>query len=114
MLNKTTLCFYQHPEALHEINSWKELVKDKTIRISQDENVHFQIVELKREDETFENLIIVPVIENQINFELTKEIIEYGLIKEYKYYKTLLFGRFNSSDLESISKFIKKHESRKN
>ena len=110
MQNKLTLCFYEHPQALHEIDSWQELVKDKITKISEEDSSDFRIVNLNREDGTKENLIVIPMKESNIDFDLTREIVEFGILKEYVYYKTLLFGKFDSSNLDKISKFIKKYE----
>jgi hypothetical protein len=109
-MDKLTLCFYEYPAALHEIEEW-EKSKIKTI-IKKEKSEDNRIDYLIRISET-EKEILICFPQHYLNgCDLNKEI--YNLLTINLYNKTLLFGKFNSKQLRFISIIIEKYENFKN
>lgn len=98
-----TLCFYENPAALHEIEQWEKTktdqIKSKTTYING--RIDFL---LEREDGQVERLVCYPndvYVDQKPFYDINQQVFDF-LNKDYKYHKTLLFGKFNSEQMMAI------------
>lgn len=85
-----TICYYEYPAALHEIDAWEKLKNNQIITKTK---LLDNVIYYKLENEL---LICIPVGEliNSFNYET--------FLKNGKYYKTLIFGKVDSNNLKNI------------
>lgn len=101
-----TICFYEYPAALHEIEAWEKLKKESIIdKTSNDGIIRFILMTSKNE---VEMLICFPNYTKCV--EDSKKFISEKIKNGFIYNKTLLFGKFSSTQLIKITNVIKFYE----
>lgn len=97
-MKKLTVVFYEYPKALHDIKAWEELKQNEIQEKYQQTDSKF-IYELEKEI-----VYCTPL--------LFFDKLDIGLRRVF-YYKTLIFGKFNSDELLKISQITSEYEKTK-
>lgn len=119
MKTNLTLCFYEYPGALQEIKQWENLKFDSIIEkeVPPILKTRYYKVKLDKEKcEGFECEILkcFPIIDSRLM--VCKEDIEYSIKRHFGnekivYYKTIIFGKVNSNNLNEIKNIVEHFES---
>ena len=103
---KLTLCSYENPGALKEIEHWEKAMSKSIIsKWKVESELSYAI---GREDKTLELMMCTPL--DTLPVRETKQIMRMANnlallhgVPELKYYKTLIFGRVEEDQLRFIS-----------
>ena len=104
--SKLTLCFYENPGALKEIEHWETAMSKNIISTWKVESELSYLV--ARDDKTLELMMCIPLDTLPIRGVSLIKTMYHNLallhgIPEPKYYKTLIFGRVKVDQLTCIS-----------
>ena len=106
-MKKITVCFYEYPAALHDIDAWQKLKEDSITDIQNIGNNSTMFwLNPKPEDKHLfdgEILIATPIQEPMLP-------LIYDLISKNYYYKTLIFGKVTAELLRNVTKFVEEQE----
>ena len=103
---KLTLCFYENPGALKEIEHWEKAMEKNIISVWKVESELSYVI--AREDKTLELMMCTPLDTLPVRDVSEIKTMSHNLallhgISEPKYYKTLIFGRVEIDQLTCIS-----------
>lgn len=107
MANLLTLCFYENPAALHEIKAWEKTKIKEIISIQEHNDGRINYL-IQRSESQMEVLICFPQ-QYMRGYDINQEVnrlLEAGDV----YHKTLVFGKFNSSQLRFLSIILENYE----
>lgn len=100
---KLTICFYENPAAKQEIKFWEGLVEDKIKSKSYINDIWSYHLEDLDEHEL---VVCIPIDKvkhtQQISEIVNKEFSLHAITGSLYYYKTLIFGKVISKQLETV------------
>ena len=103
---KLTLCFYENPGALKEIEHWEKAMSKNIISEWKVGSELSYVID--REDKTLELMVCTPLNTLPVRDideikTMAKNVAILHDVPEPKYYKTLIFGRVEIDQLRFIS-----------
>jgi len=112
-MNLLTLCFFEHPKALYEINEWHKRFIDHINSFERIDGDHIVKFAINRKDLKAKEFVfcidsknkVIDNLEDFIYFHLDRKITV-----DIDYFKTILFGSFKTQELKLITSVVEEFE----